>query len=1035
MATARGILTVFDVADGEQPIIARVSPTVVALDANYQGVVDSGQSLTINVSVAQGPISYAYDSNTPFANNSYRINSIVQGNVSVTNNNDGTLSVTNITSDSQIVTFNVVVRDANGNDGTVNRSITVQRNSRTREMPEVRITPDSFILDANYLGQVTPVSETITASVIGVDGTAYAYDANDAGTAETFFITSIADGQASVTNNLNGTATLTDLADDADSESVVFNIRYYDNEAIEYNIQQVVRVTKNTATRLAPGVSIDRNLVSLEADYLGEVTSGQSEDVTITVDGFTYDAVGEIGNNGFRVSVNADGGASVTNNNDGSVSITNLPTNQATADVTLQVDYRDDAAELYSQTAVVTVSKNLGARPVLSSLLEPTAITFAAAADGTTASQPTTVNITVFEDNTAYTYTTVSTLTNGTYRIDSIATGGNLGVANNNNGTLTVNNPSNALDSSSYSIVIVYRDNEGTNYTRTLRGTWSKSLTGDGGDNAFTGGVTLSTSPTFVQTPTGWPTARSCVATATFTDGTTTVDEVYTVTVNASGVLSGVESSDDAAITSSINAIDDSISITWTHTSGATATQVFSSVALAPRTAEVDVYLIIPQATAPVTPTFTSYDFDTGAIVGLTTGWQVAPVTVEVTNTSNLYWTQKITVSEVVYDGAQTITPVGTPTASINFGNDIQSDNFVADTSGWQIARDTGDAEFSNITVRGNSTIDSSTIGGDAAVALTTLAIAQFTPSTDTTGASWVGELFRGGVPNSGSLTIDYERLLFTFIGSSVTATNLIGITYALTLTVTDESGAVTSTTSHTYTDNSVLSQSLITPSATTVNNIRADFSNIVTVDEGDEVSLTAVITRPTGQIWMFSLALVNTDMSFVLTSKPSNVSSYIVSSELDQFGAEILGGRGLRLPRLLLWSGSTTATVVITSDFTRSYGTNIVVVVEWDDTSTSNRGSGLPVFGLGGIGVVVLKAPTETEDSRSSPGTGNSIDFTKEVKTYDGRRVGSIITRYPNQLPTTGIGGFINFNTVTSEQDSSISNFRIVRISYEYTS
>src|SRR5690606_4219456 len=38
---------------------------------------------------------------------------------------------------------------------------------------------------------------------------------------------------------------------------------------------------------------------------------------------------------------------------------------------------------------------------------------------------------------------------------------------------------------------------------------------------------------------------------------------------------------------------------------------------------------------------------------------------------------------------------------SIKLGSNLQSDNFVPGVSGWEIRRNTGDAEFNNVTVRG----------------------------------------------------------------------------------------------------------------------------------------------------------------------------------------------------------------------------------------------------------------------------------------------------------------------------------------------
>ena len=57
----------------------------------------------------------------------------------------------------------------------------------------------------------------------------------------------------------------------------------------------------------------------------------------------------------------------------------------------------------------------------------------------------------------------------------------------------------------------------------------------------------------------------------------------------------------------------------------------------------------------------------------------------------------------------------GTPTGFQPVSTNLQSDNFVAGNAGWQIIRggtNDGDAEFSNVTIRGNSTVAGSLVAG-----------------------------------------------------------------------------------------------------------------------------------------------------------------------------------------------------------------------------------------------------------------------------------------------------------------------------------
>jgi len=54
------------------------------------------------------------------------------------------------------------------------------------------------------------------------------------------------------------------------------------------------------------------------------------------------------------------------------------------------------------------------------------------------------------------------------------------------------------------------------------------------------------------------------------------------------------------------------------------------------------------------------------------------------------------------------------PIASVNFGTNIQSDNYITGTSGWQIQRASGDAEFNNVNIRGGAVASSVIVGGGA---------------------------------------------------------------------------------------------------------------------------------------------------------------------------------------------------------------------------------------------------------------------------------------------------------------------------------
>ena len=112
------------------------------------------------------------------------------------------------------------------------------------------------------------------------------------------------------------------------------------------------------------------------------------------------------------------------------------------------------------------------------------------------------------------------------------------------------------------------------------------------------------------------------------------------------------------------------------------------------------VYYDTASTSAPATPSATDYDFNLGGFTGLSAGWQAAPVEVIISDTTTKYWTSKYHATKAPGDSTATISFLD-PVGSINFGDTIQSDNYVAGSAGWQIERTTGDAEFNNVEIRG----------------------------------------------------------------------------------------------------------------------------------------------------------------------------------------------------------------------------------------------------------------------------------------------------------------------------------------------
>lgn len=117
------------------------------------------------------------------------------------------------------------------------------------------------------------------------------------------------------------------------------------------------------------------------------------------------------------------------------------------------------------------------------------------------------------------------------------------------------------------------------------------------------------------------------------------------------------------------------------------------------------VYYQTLQATAPTpTPSASSFNTSTGELVGLTSGWAQTQPVVNLTDTSLLEWSSQFTVTIDGTTSSQTIT-FSTPSGAIQFASDIESDNYVANVSGWKISRSGDVAEFGSASIRGTLSV------------------------------------------------------------------------------------------------------------------------------------------------------------------------------------------------------------------------------------------------------------------------------------------------------------------------------------------
>lgn len=115
------------------------------------------------------------------------------------------------------------------------------------------------------------------------------------------------------------------------------------------------------------------------------------------------------------------------------------------------------------------------------------------------------------------------------------------------------------------------------------------------------------------------------------------------------------------------------------------------------------VYYQTLQQAQPSTPSATSFNESTLALGGLTSGWSESQPSVEISSLSIKEWSSKYKV-EFDAQNNSTIT-FAAANGAFQVTDDLESDNYVANTSGWKLERDTGDIEVNSGLFRGDITV------------------------------------------------------------------------------------------------------------------------------------------------------------------------------------------------------------------------------------------------------------------------------------------------------------------------------------------
>ena len=449
---------------------------------------------------------------------------------------------------------------------------------------------------------------------------------------------------------------------------------------------------------------------------------------------------------------------------------------------------------------------------------------------------------------------------------------------------------------------------------------------------------------------------------------------------------------------------------------------------LSPRTQTLRIFRSAADTSAPAALTSTqlnalSYNYSTGVLSGLPSGWQQTPAEVLVTTTTALFYSYDIVVTESVYGGSQTFSNLGSPDGVISFGNDIQSDNYVTLQDGWNIGRDTGDAEFNNVLIRGNSTVTSSTIGGDAAVLVGTVTDDIF--NIDPPVTTITGVLFEGVVEFPGVFNFRPNFISLTLENSISAGTRQID--FDSTWEELDADGNIVNTTIFSETvDQSSISASFFR--SFTI----ADRSFNVT-SAGGTIRLRVSFGYQESGITMTGASL--TQNSFVTVARPtSGTSAFITSGNAEEFAATVAGGFGLAVPKQLIWRGSMAANTSTDSPSqntlqlllnTLDHEPQVLMQVEWDDASVS---PGLTVF----TGALVLLNSSSPGASPESTSSVHVAIWSSPIFAFNNKYVGVASGISLPVAPNAGDpGSLVRFGLNAAGADSQISNIRMTNLWY----
>ena len=260
----------------------------------------------------------------------------------------------------------------------------------------------------------------------------------------------------------------------------------------------------------------------------------------------------------------------------------------------------------------------------------------------------------------------------------------------------------------------------GTQYNVRVRAITASGLTGSYASALpYThGGDTTAPSPVTSLTAVGGPknVTLDWTAPTTDSDATTLYDlkgyNVYRNTSNSEpaspAAFSGSDKFVDGGLAANttyyywVKAVDYSGNESTSVASGSVTTDA-AVVSTDTRIYTGVVYYQTLQQAQPSDPSASSFNESTLVLGGLTSGWSESQPSVEISSLVIKEWSSKYKV-EFDAQNNSTIT-FSTPSGAFQVTDDLESDNYAANTSGWKLERDTGDIEVNSGLFRGDITV------------------------------------------------------------------------------------------------------------------------------------------------------------------------------------------------------------------------------------------------------------------------------------------------------------------------------------------